>query len=349
VPDIFLIVFGAGLGLILGSFGTALAYRVPRGESIAEGRSRCPNCGRTIPAIENIPVFSYLFLRGRCAGCGVRISPRYPLIESATGLLFVLTFLKFDFTLEAFVYSLFFWVLVVLSVIDIETKRLPDVITGPSLVVGWIGLVAICILRGSFGSFRSILEIAAPIAAVAIALVSYDLPRGKRGEADIVAGEAETSPSETGSSEPEAAARPTARRRIRPLGVLLLVLWLLLFISAFFEGTKFFLSGAAVGAAIFAGFFFSMVVLYEKGMGLGDAKLGLLLGSFTGFLGSPDLVVAGLFFAFVLGGIGGAIQIAMGGSRKDTIPFGPFLAAGATISIFVGDEVVDAYSSLIGG
>jgi prepilin signal peptidase PulO-like enzyme (type II secretory pathway) len=346
LPDAFLIVFGAVLGLIFGSFGTVIAYRVPRGESIAAGRSRCPSCGRTIPAIENIPLFSYLFLRARCRGCGNRISPRYPLTELTTGVLFALSFVKFDFTLEAFVYSFFFWILVVLSVIDLETKRLPDVITGPALVVGWVGLVAIAILRDSYGSFDSILEFAAPAAAIAIALVSFDLRRRSRTETDIVEGAAGTSAS---PSEDEPAAQGERRGGgLRLFGVLLLAVWLLLFIAAFFEGTNFFLSGAAVGAAIFAGFFFSMVVLYERGMGLGDAKLGLLLGSFTGFLGAPDLVVAGLFFAFVLGGIGGAIHIAAGGSRKDPIPFGPFLAAGAALSVFVGNEVIDAYNGLLG-
>jgi leader peptidase (prepilin peptidase) / N-methyltransferase len=346
VPDAFLIIFGAVLGLIFGSFGTVIAYRVPRGESIAVGRSRCPNCGRTISAIENVPLFSYVFLRGRCRGCGNRISPRYPLIELTTGVLFALSFVKFDLTLEAFVYSFFFWVLVVLSVIDLETKRLPDVITGPALVAGWIGLVAIAILRDSYGSFDSVLEFAAPAAALAIALVSFDLRRRPRTEADIVEGASGT---DTSPSQDEPAARPRSRAGgLRLLGVLLLAVWLLLFIAAFFEGTNFKLSGAAVGAAIFAGFFFSIVVLYEKGMGLGDAKLGLLLGSFTGFLGSPDLVVAGLFFAFVLGGIGGAIHIAAGGSRKDPIPFGPFLAAGAALSVFVGNEVIDAYNGLLG-
>ncbi len=343
MPAIFLIVFGAVLGLIFGSFGTVLAYRIPRGENVAAGRSRCPNCGRTIRAIENVPVFSYLFLRGRCRGCGNRISLRYPLIELTTGFLFALSFVKFDLTLEAFVYGFFFWILVVLSVIDLETKRLPDVITGPSFVVGWLALGAIAILRDAFGSFTWT-SVVGGVAAVAIALISFDLRRRER--------EPEKAESEKDIAAPPKPVRekPVRERRVtlNPFGALLIGLWLIFFIATFFDGTRYFLAGAASGAAIFAGFFFSMVVLYERGMGLGDAKLGLLLGSFTGFLGSPDLVVAGLFFAFVLGGIGGGIHIAMGGSRKDPIPFGPFLAAGAAVSIFVGHDVIDAYNSLLG-
>ena len=345
MPDVFLVVFGAVLGLIFGSFGTVVAYRVPRKENIASGRSKCPSCGRTITAVENIPVFSYLFLRAKCRGCGARISPRYPLVELATAILFALTFLKFDFTLEAFVYSLFFWVLVVLSVIDLDTKRLPDVITGPALVLGWIGLAAISILRDAWGSF-SWIAIAGGVAATAIAFLSFDLRKRPKEEPALEKDDATESERDVAAP---AKAKPQRATTLNPFGALLLGLWLVLFIASFFHGTRFYIAGAASGAAVFAGFFFSMVVLYERGMGLGDAKLGLLLGSFTGFLGSPDLVVVSLFLAFVLGGVGGGVHLALGGSRKDPIPFGPFLALGAAISIFVGQDLVDAYNSLLGG
>ena len=95
-------IIGAGvLGLIFGSFGTVAAYRIPRHETIVTGRSKCPQCGRQIKAIENIPVISYLALRGRCPGCGERISPRYPLTELVTGVLFALAVAEFGLTLTA--------------------------------------------------------------------------------------------------------------------------------------------------------------------------------------------------------------------------------------------------------
>ncbi len=112
------------------------------------GRSKCPSCGRTIRAGENIPVFSYLFLGGKCRGCGFRIPVRYPLIELVTGILFGLSAWKFGLSLETIVYAAFFWVLVVLSVIDIEHGLLPNRVVYPSFFAGWIGLATAALVAG---------------------------------------------------------------------------------------------------------------------------------------------------------------------------------------------------------
>src|SRR5881392_3953435 len=80
-------------GLILGSFATVVAHRVPRGESFVAGRSKCPDCGATIAAYDNIPVLSWLLLRGHCRSCDARISVRYPLTELAMAVLFAATVL----------------------------------------------------------------------------------------------------------------------------------------------------------------------------------------------------------------------------------------------------------------
>lgn len=135
------------MGLVFGSFASVVAHRLPRSESIVAGRSKCPNCGRTITAVENIPVFSYLFLRGRCRGCGARISPRYPLIEVATAALFGLAAWKFGGTAEAVVFAAFFWALVVLTVIDLEHRLLPDRIVYPTFVIAWAALIAVALVR----------------------------------------------------------------------------------------------------------------------------------------------------------------------------------------------------------
>src|SRR3954453_10551637 len=80
-------------GLIFGSFATVVAHRVPRGESFVAGRSRCPHCGESIAAYDNIPVLSWLARRGKCRHCGERISARYPLTELAMAVLFAATVL----------------------------------------------------------------------------------------------------------------------------------------------------------------------------------------------------------------------------------------------------------------
>jgi leader peptidase (prepilin peptidase) / N-methyltransferase len=142
------------LGLIFGSFGTVVAYRVPKRESIVSGRSKCPSCGRTIGALENIPVLSWVILRRRCRHCGEPISPRYPLTELATGLLFALAAWHFGITVTGAVYAAFFWVLVVLTVIDLELKILPNRIVYPTFVAGWIGLVAAALVDSELAGAR---------------------------------------------------------------------------------------------------------------------------------------------------------------------------------------------------
>ena len=145
------------LGLIFGSFGTAIAYRIPRGEPIATGRSRCPSCGQQIRWFENVPVFGYIALRGRCGRCGARISPRYPLTELVTAVLFALAVWRFGITLEAAIYAFFFWILVVLVVIDLEHKLLPNRIVYPLLIAGWVALGIDAFLGGGAGDLLNAL------------------------------------------------------------------------------------------------------------------------------------------------------------------------------------------------
>jgi leader peptidase (prepilin peptidase)/N-methyltransferase len=100
-------------------------------------RSACPRCGHRIGALQNIPVVSYLVLRGRCAGCNARISPRYPVIEAFTGLVSAFVGWHFGFSLAALAGLLFAWALIAAAVIDFDTQLLPDDITLP---LTWLGL-----------------------------------------------------------------------------------------------------------------------------------------------------------------------------------------------------------------
>jgi leader peptidase (prepilin peptidase)/N-methyltransferase len=114
-------------GLAVGSFATAVAHRVPRGISFAFARSECPACGAQIGARDNVPVLSWLLLRGRARCCGARISPRYPLTELAVGLLFAATVLVYrDDAAEAAIGLVFVAMLAVVTLTDLEQRIIPN-------------------------------------------------------------------------------------------------------------------------------------------------------------------------------------------------------------------------------
>ena len=157
-PAVFACTAGL-LGLVVGSFLNVVIHRLPimmerdwaaqcaelKGDtppifealSLARPGSRCPQCGRSITALENIPVISWLLLRGRCKGCAARISFRYPLVEGLTALLFAFAAWHFGFTVAGLGALVFVAALVALTGIDFDTQLLPDDITLPLL---WLGL-----------------------------------------------------------------------------------------------------------------------------------------------------------------------------------------------------------------
>lgn len=240
-------------GLAIGSFLNVVIHRLPLGESVVSPRSRCPKCGHQISGIENVPVLSWIALRGKCRSCGAPISIRYPLIELATGLLYVAVVAgAWDDPERIALGLILVTALVPITAIDLEHRRIPNKITGPT----------------------------------AIAL--------------IVAGTALNL-----SGQPER------------------LMW----------------------AAIVALPFFALALILSRSMGLGDAKLMGVMGLALG-----RAVVPALFIAFLVGTIVGVGIMAKHGarSRKTAIPFGPFLALGAIIAFFVGDELVDAYLDTMG-
>jgi prepilin signal peptidase PulO-like enzyme (type II secretory pathway) len=129
LPPGALHVFVAVLGLIFGSFVTALTYRLPRGISIAKGRSACPACGTALTARDLIPVFSWLMHRGACRMCGTRVSWRYPAIEVLMAALFVLAAVFVRDHVRLIIVLTATPVMAALAVIDIEHRRLPNVLT----------------------------------------------------------------------------------------------------------------------------------------------------------------------------------------------------------------------------
>ena len=132
--NIAIFIFGA----IIGSFLNVCICRIPAGQSVISPASRCPQCEAAICWYQNVPVLSYLLLRGRCSSCGVAISKRYPLVEALAGMLFVWIYLRFGWQLATPVYWLFVAALVAITFIDLDHQIIPDVISLPGIVVGFL-------------------------------------------------------------------------------------------------------------------------------------------------------------------------------------------------------------------
>jgi len=197
-PPVF-VTAAALVGLAIGSFLNVVIHRLPkmmerewqaecaaaRGEALpapprydlATPRSSCPACGHRITALENVPVLSYLWLRGKCAACRAAIGARYPVVEALTAALTAYCAWHFGFGLAAFGAMLFVWCMIALTFIDVDTQLLPDSITLPLL---WAGLLLN--LRGTFVDLQS-----AVIGAVAGYLILwavywvFKLATGKEG------------------------------------------------------------------------------------------------------------------------------------------------------------------------
>ncbi len=134
--ELFLEVAIFAYGLCLGSFLNVCIYRLPRGKSVVSPRSACPNCGHLIPLYHNVPVLSWLLLRGKCSSCKHPISPRYLVIELLTGALFLACYLHFGLSLSMLKCMVLGFLLLGLIFTDAETKLLPDAMTLPGIALG---------------------------------------------------------------------------------------------------------------------------------------------------------------------------------------------------------------------
>lgn len=240
------------VGLLVGSFLNVVIHRLPRGESIVWPSSRCPNCRQPISPKDNIPVLSYLLLRGGCRNCKEPISIRYPLVEALTGILFGLAAYRFGVRLELLSALVLIGVLIPLAGIDLEHRLLPNIIVGPAALVGVVLSVA-----ANPGSW-----------------------------------------------------------------------WVYL-----------------VSAAAVAGGLFALALAYPGGMGMGDVKMGGMLGAFLG----PYAALA-VFLGALAGTILAGVLMAAGKiERRSALPFGVFLAFGGLLALFTGREIWTFYLGLVGG
>lgn len=126
------------LGSAIGSFLNVVIYRLPAGLSVTHPPSRCPQCMTPLRKRDNVPIFGWLKLRGRCAHCDAPVSPRYPIVEAATGFLFLITYLAFGFSLHTIAYWLFLSLLLSLALIDFDTMTLPDPLMKIGVIAGLI-------------------------------------------------------------------------------------------------------------------------------------------------------------------------------------------------------------------
>lgn len=236
-------------GLVVGSFLNVVIYRIPIHESLVRPGSHCPGCDTPIRWYDNVPLVSWVALRGRCRSCHARISYRYPVIEAMTAIAFVLAMWRFDVSWPLLVAWAFIAAMIAIAFIDYDHMIIPNQIVLPGAVIGLAASVAI---------------------------------------------------------QPER-------------------WWVYL--------------AASAGAAAFM---FALVMLWPGGMGPGDVKMALFMGAVLG-----SKVIVALFAAFFFGSVAGVfMMLVLKRSRKTRIPFGPYLAIGSVLALFVGEQLVLAYMSL---
>jgi leader peptidase (prepilin peptidase)/N-methyltransferase len=151
-------------GLLIGSFLNVVIYRVPRRESIVLPASHCPHCDHPLAARDNIPLFSYLWQRGKCRYCSAPISIQYPLVEAAAALIGVIAWLSYGPTLNFALAVFFLLVLLTVSVIDLHHKIIPNVIVVPAIIIGAVALIGLPLagidglsLLGGLGFFNPLI------------------------------------------------------------------------------------------------------------------------------------------------------------------------------------------------
>lgn len=253
VPTLWLEVTCFGFGLVIGSFLNVVIARLPAGRSIIHPPSACPSCGAFIRWHDNVPVFSWLWLRARCRSCKAGISWRYPAVEILTAVLFALAAWRLGLSPDLGAGLLFLAALVAITGIDLDHQIIPDAITLPGIVLG---------------------------AGMGVAI------------------------------------RPAA--------------WL----------------DTLLGILIGGGLFVVIILVSRGGMGGGDMKLGAMMGAFLGW----KLVLVAILLGVVAGGAVAVVLLLTGSKgRKDPVPFGPFLALGAAVSLLWGHDLLTWYLGRFAG
>ncbi len=126
------------LGLIVGSFSNVCINRIPKNESIIYPASHCPKCRSKIKPVDNIPLLSYILLKGRCRNCKSKITIQYPIVELITGLIYLIIYLAYGLSVQTLIYIIFSSALIIIAFIDLNQQIVPDVISLPGIAIGFI-------------------------------------------------------------------------------------------------------------------------------------------------------------------------------------------------------------------
>ncbi|MBI3752546.1 MAG: prepilin peptidase [Deltaproteobacteria bacterium] len=176
MPNTLIYIFTFIFGSMVGSFLNVCIHRIPEGKSIVFPPSSCPHCNNPIAFYDNIPIISYIMLLGRCRQCKSLISPRYPFVEFLTGFFSVILLKTFGFSIELPVYFIFAASLLVITFIDLKYQIIPDVISLPGIIVGF--LVSYFLPHGMLNSIIGILAGGGSLFLVAF---GYQLITGREG------------------------------------------------------------------------------------------------------------------------------------------------------------------------
>lgn len=341
------ILFGS-LGLIIGSFLNVVIHRLPmEGASLVRPRSACPECGRLIRWHENLPVLSYLLLRGRCRGCRAAISWRYPLVELLTGVLFVLLYEHWlvpslsegpavQEWLRLFVWFYLVSVLIAATFIDIDHRILPDELTLSGLVLAPLACI-LCplIQQGRIGD----LLVANPTWGPWMPLVVGSIGAGATIVVLRVHASAEWIDEEAGG---QAARRPSADAQ-RSLGAawpgILVGIAVGLLALLLPERRSGALISSAIGIGVGGGLLLGVgllgsIAFKKEAMGFGDVKYLAMIG---GFLGAQAALLTFLL-ACVLGSLLGLLRMLF--TKDHYLAFGPYLSLGAVLVLLFESDIL---------
>ena len=350
-----LAVFAAVLGAVTGSFLNACIHRMPRGVSLLDPkRSFCPACGKTIPWYENLPILSWIALRGNCSGCGAKISLRYPLVELLAAGLFLAMWVQFGFPLGMAYFS-FGALLLAATFIDLEHFIIPDEITLGGTALGILLSTALPgLMAASSHLVGFALSILGAVAGFSVVFLIVEL--GKLAFGKVRHRFAEPEEFEWRREGDTVTLRIGAETMdwvdifSRPKDKLVIILddeaevdgaQTLAGRLDFFHD-RVLVQGEARNLMEISKIHgrATSVVIPREAMGFGDVKFMACIGAFLGWQG----VLFTLFAGSVVGSVVGLAGFFLARDRTGVrLPFGPFLAAGALIWLFGGQRLFDWY------